>query len=103
MIRYRSCRPPDTELRKQLRDLANERKRFGYRRLFVLLRQEGEPSGINRIYRLYREEGLTVRKRRARRRAMGARAPILVEAGRTLAGRWISSMTSSPAVGGSGS
>jgi putative transposase len=65
MVRYRSCRPPDTELGTQLRDLANERKRFGYRRLFVLLRQAGEPSGI---YRLYREEGLTVRKRRARRR-----------------------------------
>src|SRR3984893_16895703 len=80
MIRYRSCRPPDTELRTHLRELANERKRFGYRRLFVLLRQEGEPSGINRIYRLYREEGLTVRQRRARRRAVGARAPILVEA-----------------------
>jgi transposase InsO family protein len=46
----------------------------------ILLRQKGEPSGINRIYRLYREEGLTVRKRRARRRAVGARAPILVEA-----------------------
>jgi putative transposase len=80
MIRYRSCRPPDTELRTHLRELANERKRFGYRRLFILLRQQGEPSGINRIYRLYREEGLTVRKRRARRRAVGARAPILVEA-----------------------
>ena len=80
MIRYRSCRPPDKDLREHLRDLANERKRFGYRRLFVLLRQEGEPSGVNRIYRLYREEGLTVRKRRARRRAVGVRAPILVEA-----------------------
>ncbi|EFI52694.1 Integrase catalytic region [Afipia sp. 1NLS2] len=78
-IRYRSCRPPDTELRLRLREPANERKRFGYRRLFVLLRQDGEPSGINRIYRLYREEGLTVRKRRARRRAVGTRAPILVE------------------------
>ncbi len=53
---------------------------FGYRRLFVLLRREGEPSGINRIYRLYREEGLTVRKRRTRRKAVGSRAPILVEA-----------------------
>ena len=62
-----------------LRELANERKRFGYRRLFILLRQDGEPSGINGIYRLYREEGLTVRKRRARRRAVGTRAPILVE------------------------
>ena len=80
MVRYRSCRPPDMELRTQLHDLANERKRFGYRRLFVLLRQEGEPSGIYRIYRLCREEGLTVRKRRARRRAVGSRAPILVVA-----------------------
>src|ERR1700684_3601438 len=41
MVRYRSCRPPDTELRTQLRDLANERKRFGYWRLFVLLRRDG--------------------------------------------------------------
>jgi transposase InsO family protein len=80
MVRYRSCCPPDLALRTQLRDLANERRRFGYRRLFVLLRRDGEPSGINRIYRLYREEGLTVRKRRARRRAVGTRAPILVEA-----------------------
>ena len=80
MIRYRSCRPPDTELRTHLRDLAHERKHFGYRRLFILLRQDGEPSGINRMYRLYREEGLTVRKRRSRRRAVGTRAPIVVEA-----------------------
>lgn len=80
MVRYRSSRPPDTELRARLRDLANERRRFGYRRLFILLRREGEPSGVNRIHRLYREEGLSVRKRRARRKAVGARAPILVEA-----------------------
>ena len=80
MIRYRSRRPPDTELRTRLRELANARRRFGYRRLFVLLRREGERSGLNRIHRLYREEGLTVRKRRARRKAVGTRAPILVEA-----------------------
>ena len=79
MVRYRSSRRQDAELRSRLRDLANERRRFGYRRLFVLLRREGEPSGINRIYRLYREEGLAVRKRRARRKAVGTRAPILVE------------------------
>ncbi|HEX2590092.1 MAG TPA: IS3 family transposase [Rhizomicrobium sp.] len=80
MIRYRSRRPPDAELRTRLRDLANQRRRFGYRRLFIMLRAQGEPSGINRIYRLYREEGLTVRKRKARRRAVGTRTPILVEA-----------------------
>lgn len=95
MVRYQSQRAPDTELRGRLRELANERRRFGYRRLFVLLRREGEPSGVNRIYRLYREEGLTVRKRKARRKAIGTRAPILVEARPMHAGRWISSMTSS--------
>jgi putative transposase len=63
-----------------LRDPANAQRRFGYRRLFILLRQDGEPSGINRIYRLDHKEGLTERKRRARRRAAGTRAPILVEA-----------------------
>ena len=51
-----------------------------------MLRDQGEPSGINRIYRLYREEGLIVRKRRARRKAIGTRAPILVEA--KLNARW---------------
>ena len=80
MIRYRSRRLPDVELRTRLRDLANQRRRFGYRRLFILLREQGDPSGINRIYRLYREEGLTVRKRKARRKAIGTRTPILVEA-----------------------
>jgi len=80
MIRYRSRRPPETELRERLRDLANERRRFGCRRLFNLLRREGEASGINRIYRLYREEGLGVRKRKGRKRAIGVRASLLVEA-----------------------
>jgi hypothetical protein len=47
-----------------------------------------EPSGINLIYRLYREEGLTVRKRRARRRAVGSRSPILVESKPNA--RWVS-------------
>lgn len=46
MVRYRSRRAPDTPLRDRLRELANERRRFGYRRLFVLLRREGELSSI---------------------------------------------------------
>jgi putative transposase len=77
-MRYRRRRPDDAALRSRLRALAHERRRFGYRRLFILLRREGEPSGKNRIYRLYREEGLSVRKRKARRRAVGTRAPILI-------------------------
>src|SRR6202051_120241 len=70
MIRYRSCRPPDTELRTHLRELANERKRFGYRRLFVLLRHQGEPSGINRMYRISREESLNAIKPSSPRRCL---------------------------------
>jgi putative transposase len=80
MIRYCSRRAPNAELPAWLRELANERCRFGYRRLFILLQREGEPSGINRIHRLHREEGFAVRKRRARRKALGTWAPIPVEA-----------------------
>ena len=60
MVRYRSRRPPETELRTRVRGLANERRRCGYRHLFNLLRNEGEASGVNRIYRLYREEGHSI-------------------------------------------
>ena len=77
--RYRSLRPDDAVLRARLRALAHARRRFGYRRLFILLRREGEMSGRNRIYRLYREEGLSVRRGKCRRRAVGTRAPILIE------------------------
>jgi putative transposase len=66
--RYRSRRPGDQALRERLRALATERRRFGYRRLHVLLRREGHRFNLKRIYRLYREEGLTVRRRRRRRR-----------------------------------
>jgi putative transposase len=45
--RYRSCRPPDLSLRTGRRTLANEWGRFGYRRLFIVLRRAGEPSGRN--------------------------------------------------------
>ena len=45
MVRYRSRRPAETALRGRLRELANERRRFGYRRLFILLRREGSRPG----------------------------------------------------------
>jgi transposase InsO family protein len=80
MVRYRSFRPDDAVLRERLRALAAERRRFGYRRLHVLLRQEGHALNRKKTQRLYREEGLSVRRRRCRKRAMGARAAILVEA-----------------------
>ncbi len=47
MVRYRSRRPSEAELRTRLRDLANERRRFGYRRLFALLRVNALSSGTH--------------------------------------------------------
>ena len=79
-VRYRRERPDDAPVRERLRALAAERRRFGYRRLHVLLRQEGLVTNRKRTQRLYREEGLTVRKRRGRKRATGTRAPILTVA-----------------------
>lgn len=74
-VRYRSTRGDDAELRKRLRELANQRRRFGYRRLHILLRREGVMINKKKIQRLYKEEGLEVRRRRSRRRAVGTRAP----------------------------
>ena len=78
-IRYKARRPSDADLRLRLRELAAEQRRFGYRRLHVLLRGEGHVVNRKKTQRLYREEGLTVRKRRGRKRAIGARAPLLIE------------------------
>ena len=76
MIRYRSKRPDDAPLRKRMVELAHERRRFGYRRLHVILKSEGLVVNRKKTERLYREEGLKVRRRRGRRRAIGTRAPI---------------------------
>lgn len=69
------------ELRERLRELAGERRRFGYRRLHVLLRREGHEVNHKRIYRLYREEGLAVRKRRRKRVSRADRVPLQAPTG----------------------
>jgi len=75
LVRYRSIRDGDGALREKLRELANQRRRFGYRRLHILLRREGVMINRKKTQRLYKEEGLTVRRRRSRKRAVGTRAP----------------------------
>jgi transposase InsO family protein len=77
-IRYRSQRSDDAALRGRLRELAHQRRRFGYRRLHILLLRDGVKVNRKRTQRLYTEEGLTVRKRKSRRRAVGVRAPLPV-------------------------
>jgi putative transposase len=79
--RYASKRQGDDVLRTRLRDLASQRRRFGYRRLHILLRREGIEVNHKKLYRLYREERLTVRKRGGRKRALGTRAPMTIPQG----------------------
>ena len=75
VIRYQARRSDDGELREKLRALAQERRRFGYRRLHILLRRDGVLINRKKTQRLYREEGLTVRRRKGRKRAVGTRTP----------------------------
>jgi putative transposase len=84
--RYASRRGDDGAIRVRLRELAAQRRRFGYRRLGLLLGREGIKLNRKKLYRLYREERLTVRKRGGRKRALGTRAPMTIPQGRNL--RW---------------
>ena len=80
-VRYQSTRPDDRDVRERMVALARERRRFGYRRLHVLLRREGYEINHKKLFRLYREEKLTVRRRGGRKRAIGTRAPMLLPLG----------------------
>ena len=61
----------------RLRTLAAERPRFGYRRLGVMLEREGTTVNHKRLHRLYREEGLVLRKKRRQRASTATRAPLI--------------------------
>ena len=70
-------RPPDNpEIRKAMQEVAAVRRRFGYRRIGLLLERRGMLMNPKKLYRLYREEGLSVRRRRGRKRARGTRMPM---------------------------
>ena len=75
-LNYRPRRPDDSAVRERLRELAGERRRFGYRRLGWLLAREGHEMNRKKLYRIYREEKLMVRRRGRRKRAIGTRAPL---------------------------
>ena len=81
VYRRSPTRPDDADLRARLKDLSSERRRFGYRRLHVLLRRDGWSVNWKKLYRIYKEEGLTVRKRGGRKRALGTRAPMAIPQG----------------------
>jgi putative transposase len=85
-LRYQRKRPDDAAVRQRLRDLAAERRRFGYRRLGWMLAREGHPMNHKKLYRLYHEEKLMVRRRGRRKRALGTRAPMTLP--NTINQRW---------------
>lgn len=75
----RRARPPDcSEIREEMKEIAGHRRRFGYRRIGVLLERKGMAMNHKKLYRLYREEGLSVKRRRGRKRARGTRTPMPV-------------------------
>jgi len=65
--RYRSVKPLQEPLRRRMREIAAVRVRAGYRHIHTLLRREGWKINRKRVYRLYTEEGLTLKRRRPKR------------------------------------
>jgi putative transposase len=99
-------RPPkrseDADMRTRLKDLPSERRRFDYRRLHVLLRREGWQVNWKKLYRIYKEEGLTVRKRGSASVPWAPERRWQFRMDRTSAGAWTSCQTACPAAVGSG-
>ena len=77
-VRYKSIRSDDADLREAIKKVAAKRRRFGYRRIAVMLDRQGIHMNHKKLRRLYREEKLQVRKRGGRKRALGTRKPIAV-------------------------
>lgn len=77
-VRYQSTRADDSYLREAMKKVAAERRRFGYRRIHVMLERQGIRMNQKKLRRLYREEKLQVRKRGGRKRALGTRRPMLL-------------------------
>jgi putative transposase len=75
-FRYHSVRC-DADLREKLVELAREKPRFGYRRLHVLLRRDGEQVNHKRVWRVYREAGLCVKRRKRKRLVRAGLRPAL--------------------------
>ena len=69
VARYEARKGDSSEMLTRLRELASERRRYGYRRLAVVLRREGLLVNHKRVYRLYREEGLGVKRRKRKKTA----------------------------------
>lgn len=80
--KYRSTLDPRTELRQRMKEIAAVRVRYGYRRIRVMLNREGLQAGKNLVWRLYKEEGLALRKKPPKRRKVAVQREDRFKAGR---------------------
>jgi len=76
MYRYRSRRPDSGPLRARIEEIAAIKRRYGYRRVYLRLRREGWEINRKLVYRLYREAGLAVRRRKRKRIGLFERKPL---------------------------
>jgi len=76
LYRYRRRRPDSALLRARIEEIAAAKRRYGYRRVYVRLRREGWQVNRKRVYRLYREAGLAVRRRKRKRIGVFERKPL---------------------------
>ncbi len=82
----RTREPDNQDIRVKMRAIAEQRRRFGYRRIGLMLEREGIMMNHKKLRRIYGEEGLSVKRRRGRKRALGTRAPMLEPSGPSV--RW---------------
>jgi putative transposase len=82
----RTKEPDNPDTRLKMRAIAKQRHRFGYRRIGLMPEREGITMNHKKLRRIYGEEGLSVKRRRGRKRALGTRAPMLEPSGPSV--RW---------------
>jgi transposase InsO family protein len=80
LYRYRRRRPDSAPWRVRIEEIAAIKRRYGYRRVYLRLRREGWKVNRKRVYRLYREAGLAVRRRKRKRIGPFERNPMLIAA-----------------------
>ena len=97
-VRYQSRRGDDIELRDAIKRVSRERRRFGCRRIHVMIAREGFEVNHKKVRRIYTEEKLQVRRRGGRKRALGTRKPMVLLYGHNQ--RWSLDFVSDPLTDG---
>lgn len=75
-FQYRAVRKDDEELKRRMRVIAEKRRRFGCPRIHVMLKREGWKVNHKKVERIYKEEGLALRRRKRRKKFVGLRVPL---------------------------